>query len=72
MSSNLGEIVKKLILVFGEKPARGLPKPSPTTPCLDSATFTRGENAKLSRGARNPPAGLGCREKGRGVNTAFL
>ncbi len=29
MSSNLGEIVKKLIPVFGEKPARGLPKPTP-------------------------------------------
>jgi hypothetical protein len=72
MSSNLGEIVKKLILVFGEKPARGLPKPPPTTPHLDPATFTRGENTKLSRGARNPPAGLGRGEKGRGENTAFL
>ncbi len=29
MSSNFGEIVKKLIPVFGEKPARGLPKPTP-------------------------------------------
>ena len=29
MSSDFGEIVKKLIPVFGEKPARGLPKPTP-------------------------------------------
>jgi hypothetical protein len=58
MSSNLGEIIKKLIPVFGEKPARGLPKPPPTTLHLDSATFTRRENAKLSRGVRNPPAGF--------------
>jgi hypothetical protein len=29
MSSNFGEIIKKLIPVFGEKPARGLPKPTP-------------------------------------------
>jgi hypothetical protein len=29
MSNNFGEIVKKLIPVFGEKPARGLPKPPP-------------------------------------------
>jgi hypothetical protein len=27
MSSKYGEIIKKLISVFGEKPARGLPKP---------------------------------------------
>jgi hypothetical protein len=29
MSSNFGEIIKKLIPVFGEKPGRGLPKPPP-------------------------------------------
>jgi hypothetical protein len=33
---------------------------------LDSATFTRGENAKVTHGARNPPAGLRRGEKGRG------
>ena len=66
MSSNFGEIIKKLIPVFGEKPARGLPKPPPTTPRLDSVTFTHGENAKLGRGAWNPPAGLRRGEKGRG------
>jgi hypothetical protein len=51
MSSNFGEIVKKLIPVFGEQPAKGLPKPPPSARRLDLATFTRGENAKLSRQA---------------------
>ena len=72
MSSKYGEIIKKLISVFGEKPARGLPKPPPTTPHLDLAAFTRGENAKLGCRARNPPAGLRRGGKGRGENTAFL
>jgi hypothetical protein len=52
MSSNFGEIVKKLIPVFEEKPARGLPKAPPPPPPprrRDLATLTRGENAKLSR-----------------------
>jgi hypothetical protein len=30
MSSKYGEIIKKLISVFGEKPPRGLPKPPPS------------------------------------------
>jgi hypothetical protein len=50
MSSNFGEIIKKLIPVFGEQLARGLPKPPPSSRHLNPATFTRGENAKLSRG----------------------
>jgi hypothetical protein len=68
MSSNFGEIIKKLILVFGEKPARGLPKPPPPPParCLDLADFTSGENAKLSRQAPNSPARLRRQRKGRG------
>jgi hypothetical protein len=66
MSSNFREIIKKLISVFGRKPARGLPKPPPTTPHPDLAAFTREENAKLGRGVRNPPAGLRRGEKGRG------
>ncbi len=32
MSSNWREIIKKLIPVFGEKPARGLPKPHTPSP----------------------------------------
>jgi hypothetical protein len=50
MSSKYGEIIKKLIYVFGEKPARGLPKPPPTPPCSDSAEFTRRENVISGRG----------------------
>ncbi len=57
MSINFGEIVKKLIPVFGEKPGRGLPKPSPpscTAPGFgDSHTW---KNTKLSRQAPNPAA----------------
>jgi hypothetical protein len=50
MSSKFGEIIKKLISVFGEKPARGLPKPTPTPLRPDSVEFTRGENAISGRG----------------------
>jgi len=49
---------KKIISVFGEKPARVLPKPPPTPPRPDSADFTRGENAILGRGTRNQQAKL--------------
>jgi hypothetical protein len=66
MSSKFGEIIKKLISVFGEKPARGLPKPTPTPTSPDSAEFTRGENEILGRGTWNPPAKLRRGEKGRG------
>ena len=46
----MGKSLKNLISVFGEKPARGLPKPTPPPARrLDLATLTRGENAKLSR-----------------------
>jgi hypothetical protein len=56
MSSKYGEIIKKLISVFGEKLARGLPKPPPTPPHPDSAEFTRGENAISGRGRSiHPP-----------------
>jgi hypothetical protein len=65
MSSNFGETIKKLISVFGRKPARELPKPPPSTPCPNPAAFKCGENAKLSLKARNPPAGLRLGEKGR-------
>ncbi len=66
MSSKFGEIIKKLISVFGGMPARGLPKPPPTPPRPDSAAFTRGEKAILGRRTRNPPAVMRCGEKGRG------
>jgi hypothetical protein len=59
---------QKLISVFGEKPARGLPKPPPTPQRPDLAAFTCGENAILGLGTRNPPAALRRGEKGRGEN----
>ncbi len=66
-ASKFGEIIKKLISVFGEKPARGLPKPPPTPPCPDSAAFTRGENAISGRrrGIHPPNWDVEKREGGR-------
>ena len=50
MSSSLGEIAKKLILVFGKSPSEGCPSHPPSPPCTapgigDSHTW---RNAKLS------------------------
>ena len=53
---------KNLITVlFGEKPARGLPKPPPTPQRRETAEFTRGKNAIPGRGR-----GFGTRSKGGG------
>jgi hypothetical protein len=41
---------KNYISLFGEMPARGIPKPPPTSPRRESAEFTRGKNAILGRG----------------------
>ncbi len=40
---------KNLISLFGEKPARGLPKPTPLPTCRESAEFTRGKSADAGR-----------------------
>jgi hypothetical protein len=73
MSSKFGEITKKLISVFGEKPSRGLPKPPSSPPHPDSVAFTREENAILGCGTWNPPLGLRRGEKGSGGKiTQFL
>ncbi len=61
ISSKYGEIIKNLISVFGEKPARGLPKPPPTPPRPDYAEFTRGENADVES-----TRWIETRRKGRG------
>jgi hypothetical protein len=62
MSSKYGEIFKKLISVFGEKPARGLFSGVYTWRKRDIRTLTR-----------NPPAELRRGEKGRGEKiTQFL
>ena len=70
MSSNFGEIVKKLIPVFGEKPARGLPKTPPAWR-LDLATLTLGENIKLSCQAPNQAARLRRLSVGWGGDSAI-
>jgi hypothetical protein len=41
---------KNLISLFGEKPARGLPKPPPTPQRRESAEFTRGKSADAGHG----------------------
>jgi hypothetical protein len=41
---------KNLISLFGEMPARGLPKPPPSPPRLKSAELTRGKRADSGRG----------------------
>ena len=41
---------KNLISVFGEKPARGLPKPPPTPPHRESTEFKHGKSADAGRG----------------------
>ncbi len=46
---NLEKSSKNLISLFGEKPARGLPKPSPTPPCQESTEFTCGKSADAGR-----------------------
>ncbi len=74
MSSNFREIIKKLIPVFGEKARQRATQATPHPParCLNLVTFTRGENAELSRQAPNPAARLKRRIEGGGGNSAFL
>jgi hypothetical protein len=57
MSSNGGEIVKKLIPVFD-------PPPPPPAWRLDLVTLSRGENAKLSR--QTPTAAAQMRRRSGG------
>jgi hypothetical protein len=70
MSSNFGEIVKKLIPVFGEKPARGLPKSPPpprTAPGLvDSHTWRKHHIESPRRQIRPPKWDAGVGEGGGG------
>jgi hypothetical protein len=65
MSSKFGEIIKKLISVFGEKPGRGLPAtPHPTASRFRGLYTWRKRNIRTQ--TRNPPTELGRGEKGRG------
>jgi hypothetical protein len=67
MSSNLGEIAKKLILVFGKKPPEGYPShppPPPNGPGFgDSHTWRNAklshQNAKSGRQNETPEWGKG-------------
>ncbi len=55
------------IHLWGRGASRCQPKPPPTTPCSDSAAFTRGENAISRRGigtrARNQDADAESRHR---------
>jgi hypothetical protein len=62
---------KNLISLFGEKPARGLPKPSPTPPRRESAEFTR-EKAQMQDTYAKSRRGIGTRRMGGGGNNAKL
>ncbi len=64
MSSYFGEIVKKLIPVFGEKPARGLPETPRTAPGFgDFYTWRKRQielpSAKSGRPIETPECGVG-------------
>jgi hypothetical protein len=74
MSSNFGEIVKKLIPVFGGKArqrATQAPPPPPPRTAPGFGDFTRGENAKLSH---QTPTAVAKRDAGvgGGGNSAFF
>ena len=66
MSSKFGEIIKKLISVFGEKPARGLPKPPPHPTASGFRGVYTWRKRDIRTRTRNPPAKLLRGEKGRG------
>ncbi len=65
MSSKFGEIIKKLISVFGEKPPEGYPSHPPPHRVKILWIYTWRE-CDIRTWTRNPPADLGRREKGRG------
>jgi hypothetical protein len=72
MSSNFGEIIKKLISVFGKKPARGLPKPPSyhTTPGFGAFCTWRKRQIEWRSVESTLPIEIGRREGGK--NTVFL
>jgi hypothetical protein len=71
MSSNFGEIVKKLILCLGKSPPEGYPShPLPPARHLDLATLTRGGKHQIE----SPSAKSGHPNETPewGENSAFL
>jgi hypothetical protein len=66
MSSNLGEIIKKLIPVFGEKPARGLPKPPPPRTAPESGGFYTWRKRQIESPSAESTHRIETPEKGKG------
>ncbi len=60
---------KNYISVFRKMPARGLPKPPPTSPCQVSAEFTRG-GARTRYAYAKSSHGIGTRREGGGEEIA--
>ncbi|MFN9981560.1 MAG: hypothetical protein ACK53Y_16670 [bacterium] len=54
---------KNYISVFRKMPARGLPKPPPTSPCQESAEFKRG-GARTRYADAKSSRGIGTRREG--------
>jgi hypothetical protein len=62
---------KNLISLFGEKPAKGLPKPPPNPPRRESAEFTHGKSKDAGRGREIQMPNWDA-ENGGGGNNAKL
>ncbi len=63
---------KNLISVFGEKPARGLPKPTPTPLHRETAEFTRGKNAIPGCGRRIRTRIWDAEKRGGGITQNLI
>jgi hypothetical protein len=57
---------KNLISLFGEMPARELPKPPPTSPQLEYTELTRGKSADAGRGREIQTRNWGAENGGKG------
>jgi hypothetical protein len=65
MSSNFGEIIKKLNPVFGEKPARELPKPPPCA-APESGDFYTWRKRQIESPSAKSGRPIETLEKGKG------
>ncbi len=61
---------KNLISLYGEMPARGLPKPPPTQPRQESLELTRGKSADAGRGREIQTRNWDAENGGKGDNNA--
>jgi hypothetical protein len=64
--------LKNLISLFGEKPARGLPKPPPTPLRRESAEFTCGKSSDAGHGQEIQMRNWDAENGGGGGNNAKL